>query len=151
MKTSFTPGASKHYGLLWWNNNDGAMSGVPRDAFWSWGLGDSFILVIPSKELVVARAGRSWQGGWKADYRVWPIFQAVSGAVRRLRGRLRLARAAIATRPPGAPGLRSGASCSRCGRPALRLARGRDGGEDHGTKVSGSASARTRLIVRYKV
>jgi CubicO group peptidase (beta-lactamase class C family) len=83
VKTSFTPGASKHYGLLWWNNNDGAMSGVPRDAFWSWGLGDSFILVIPSKGLVVARAGRSWQGGWKADYRVLaPFFQAVSGAVR---------------------------------------------------------------------
>src|SRR4051794_9267476 len=36
--TPVPPGASKHYGLLWWNNNDGAMSGVPRDAFWSWGL-----------------------------------------------------------------------------------------------------------------
>ena len=35
VKTPFTPGASKHYGLLWWNNGDGAISGVPRDAFWS--------------------------------------------------------------------------------------------------------------------
>jgi CubicO group peptidase (beta-lactamase class C family) len=82
VKTSFTPGASKHYGLLWWNNNDGAMSGVPRDAFWSWGLGDSFILVIPSLDVVVARAGRAWQPGWRADYRVLaPFFRAVAAAV----------------------------------------------------------------------
>jgi CubicO group peptidase (beta-lactamase class C family) len=81
--TSFTPGASRHYGLLWWNNADGSMAGVPRDAFWSWGLGDSFILVVPSKGLVVARAGRAWQSGWKADYRVLaPFFKAVVAAVR---------------------------------------------------------------------
>jgi hypothetical protein len=27
--------ASNHYGLLWWNNADGALAGVPRDAYWS--------------------------------------------------------------------------------------------------------------------
>jgi CubicO group peptidase (beta-lactamase class C family) len=70
VKTSFTPGASKHYGLLWWDNGDGAIANVPTDAFWSWGLGDSFILVVPSKGLVVSRAGRAWQRGWTADYRV---------------------------------------------------------------------------------
>ena len=36
-------------------------SGVPRDAFWSLGLGDSFILVIPSLGIVVARAGPGWR------------------------------------------------------------------------------------------
>src|SRR3954451_18154628 len=83
VKTSFTPGASRHYGLLWWDNGDGAMSGVPRDAFWSWGLGDSFVLVVPSKGLVVARAGHAWQRGWTADYRVLaPFFRAVVAAVR---------------------------------------------------------------------
>jgi len=82
VKTSFTPGASKHYGLLWWDNGDGAMSGVPRDAFWSWGLGDSFVLVVPSKGLVVSRAGHAWQRGWTADYRVLaPFFRAVVAAV----------------------------------------------------------------------
>ncbi len=55
------PDATKHYGLLWWNNADGALPGVPRDAFWSWGLYDSLIVVIPSQDLVVARAGRSWK------------------------------------------------------------------------------------------
>ena len=53
--------ASEHYGLLWWNNGDGALAEVPRDAFWSWGLYDSLIVVIPSLEIVAARAGKSWQ------------------------------------------------------------------------------------------
>ena len=52
--------ASHHYGLLWWNNNDGALQELPRDAFWSWGLYDSLIVVIPTLDLVVTRAGRSF-------------------------------------------------------------------------------------------
>jgi len=55
--------ASDHYGLLWWNNADGTLENVPRDAFWSWGLYDSLIVVIPSLDLVVARAGQSWKRG----------------------------------------------------------------------------------------
>ena len=54
------PNASRHYGLLWWNNTDGSLKGVPADAFWSWGLYDSLIVVIPSLDLVVARAGEGW-------------------------------------------------------------------------------------------
>jgi CubicO group peptidase (beta-lactamase class C family) len=54
------PDAARHYGLLWWNNNDASMKGVPTDAFWSWGLYDSLIVVIPSLDLVVARAGKGW-------------------------------------------------------------------------------------------
>jgi CubicO group peptidase (beta-lactamase class C family) len=53
-------GAPRHYGLLWWNNADGSLEAVPRDAYWAWGLYDSVILVIPSLDLVVARAGKSW-------------------------------------------------------------------------------------------
>ncbi len=53
--------ASWHYGLLWWNNGDGTLPGVPRDAYWSWGLYDSLIVVIPSLDIVVARAGQSWK------------------------------------------------------------------------------------------
>lgn len=64
------PGAADHYGLLWWNNGDGAIKGVPRDAFWSWGLYDSLIVVIPSLEMVVARASKSFENvdGWSAGY-----------------------------------------------------------------------------------
>ena len=49
--------ASEHYALLWWNNGDGTLANVPRDAYWSWGLGDSFIIVIPSLDIVAARVG----------------------------------------------------------------------------------------------
>lgn len=54
--------ASRHYGLLWWNNNDGALAGVPRDAFWCWGLFDSLVVVIPSLDLVIGRVSdnTSW-------------------------------------------------------------------------------------------
>jgi CubicO group peptidase (beta-lactamase class C family) len=51
--------ASNHYGLLWWNNADGTMVNVPRDTYWSWGLYDSLIVVIPSLDIVAARAGKS--------------------------------------------------------------------------------------------
>jgi CubicO group peptidase (beta-lactamase class C family) len=54
-------GAPAHYGLMWWNNADGALEGVPRDAYWSWGLEDSLIVVVPSLDLVIARAGKT---GW---------------------------------------------------------------------------------------
>ncbi len=52
--------ASQHYSTLWWNNADGALAEVPRDAFWSWGLYDSLIFVVPSLDLVAVRAGESW-------------------------------------------------------------------------------------------
>ena len=48
--------AAAHYGLLWWNNADRTLQGVPGDAYWSWGLYDSLIVVIPSLDVVVARA-----------------------------------------------------------------------------------------------
>ena len=49
-----------HYGLLFWNNSAGQRTGVPRDAYWSAGLGTSFILVIPSLGIVASRAGEQW-------------------------------------------------------------------------------------------
>jgi CubicO group peptidase (beta-lactamase class C family) len=59
LKEDLYPDASNHYGLLWWNNAGGALRGVPRDAYWSWGLYDSHIIVIPTLDLVISRAGRS--------------------------------------------------------------------------------------------
>lgn len=53
--------ASAHYGLLWWNNADGTLQNVPTDAHWSWGLYDSLIVVIPSLDIVISRAGQSWK------------------------------------------------------------------------------------------
>jgi CubicO group peptidase (beta-lactamase class C family) len=49
------PNATAHLGLYWWNNADGTLPNVPRDAFWAWGRGDHLIVVIPSMHLVAAR------------------------------------------------------------------------------------------------
>jgi CubicO group peptidase (beta-lactamase class C family) len=78
--------ASQHYSMLWWNNLDGTIAGVPRDAYWSWGLHDSLIVVIPSLDLVIARAGPTGTG-WKrvkgADhYEVLkPFLEPIAAAV----------------------------------------------------------------------
>lgn len=61
--------ASDHYGLLWWNNADGTMAKVPRDTYWSWGLYDSLIVVIPSLDIVAARAGKSLNKARNSDYK----------------------------------------------------------------------------------
>jgi len=66
--------ASEHYGLLWWNNADGTMANVPRDAYWSWGLYDSLIVVIPSLDIVAARAGKSLNKAGNSDYKTIELF-----------------------------------------------------------------------------
>jgi hypothetical protein len=76
--------ASDHYGLLWWNNADGSMPGVPRDAFWSWGLYDSLIVVMPSLDVVVARAGRSWKRASDEHYAVLrPFLEPIAAAAKK--------------------------------------------------------------------
>jgi len=75
--------APRHYGLLWWNNTDGTLTNVPRDACWSWGLYASLILVEPSLDIVVARAGNSWlrkPGGAHYDP-LRPFFEPIMAAV----------------------------------------------------------------------
>jgi CubicO group peptidase (beta-lactamase class C family) len=77
------PAASRHYGLLWWNNHDGALENVPRDAYWSWGLFDSFIVVVPSLDIVVARAGKTFQGESASHYdRLAPFLGPIVASVR---------------------------------------------------------------------
>lgn len=62
--------ATNHYGYFWWNNADGTMPNVPKDAYWAWGLNESLIVVIPSLDIVVVRAGSGWRTGWDGDYSV---------------------------------------------------------------------------------
>jgi hypothetical protein len=71
--------ASAHYSLLWWNNGDGTIPACPRDAFWSWGLYDSLILVVPSLDLVAARAGQGWKRTSDEHYDVLkPFFEPLA-------------------------------------------------------------------------
>lgn len=76
--------ASDHYGLLWWNNADGAIGQVPRDTYWSWGLYDSLIVVIPSLDIVASRAGKSWKRdqGWGHYEVLEPFLQPIAAAVK---------------------------------------------------------------------
>ena len=76
--------AAAHYGLLWWNNSDQTLPGVPSDTYWSWGLYESLIVVIPSLDIVVSRAGKSWNRTENADhYRVLkPFFGPIVDSVR---------------------------------------------------------------------
>lgn len=76
--------ASEHYSLLWWNNGDGTMPGVPRDAYWSWGLFDSLMVVIPSLDLVIARAGpKGWARPSTEHYDVLkPFLEPIVAAIR---------------------------------------------------------------------
>jgi len=53
------PTATANYGVLWWTNTSGELPGVPRDAYWAWGLGDNLIVVIPSLDIVIARTGNN--------------------------------------------------------------------------------------------
>ncbi|MEJ2701658.1 MAG: serine hydrolase [Sedimentisphaerales bacterium] len=71
--------ASDHYGLLWWNNADGTMVNVPKDAYWSWGLYDSLIVVIPSLDVVAARAGKSLNKERNSDYKaIEPFIEPIA-------------------------------------------------------------------------
>ena len=88
--------ASDHYGFLWWNNADGTLRNVPKDAFWSWGLYDSLIVVIPSLDIVVARAGKSWQRNWDGHYEVLqPFLGPIVASVRNDRPRADLGRSRL--------------------------------------------------------
>ncbi len=74
--------ASDHYGLLWWNNADRTLTNVPRDAYWSWGLYDSLIVVIPSLDIVVSRAGKSWARRGGEHYAVLkPFLEPICASV----------------------------------------------------------------------
>ena len=79
--------ASDHYGLLWWNNADGTMAKVPRDAYWSGGLYDSLIVVIPSLDIVASRAGKSLNKAGNADYKsIEPFIEPISLSVKKENG-----------------------------------------------------------------
>lgn len=75
--------ASDHYGLLWWNNADGTMKNVPKDTYWTWGLYDSFIVVIPSLDIVASRAGKSINHERNSNYKaIEPFFEPIALSVK---------------------------------------------------------------------
>ena len=77
------PTAPRRYGLLWWNNANGVIADLPDDAFWAWGLGEQLILAVPSRDLVVARAGPAMgtHGGFGDTRALQPFFGPLGQAV----------------------------------------------------------------------
>ncbi len=51
------PAPWPYYAFYWGSNAKGTYPGMPRDAFWALGLGDSFVVVCPSLDLVAVRLG----------------------------------------------------------------------------------------------
>src|SRR5262249_32601572 len=77
-----------YYALYWGSNSKGAFTGMPKDTYWALGLGDSFVVVCPSLDLVAVRLGtgstRSQLPGGDQDWgqRVEGFFRLVLQAVR---------------------------------------------------------------------
>jgi CubicO group peptidase (beta-lactamase class C family) len=46
-----------YYGFYWGTNGNGDIGGLPRDTYWALGLGDSFVVVCPSLDVVAVRLG----------------------------------------------------------------------------------------------
>ena len=61
----------------------GALAMVPRDTFFSWGLHDSLIVVMPQLDIVVARAGGAFAGdGAGLPATLAPFLQPLAEAAR---------------------------------------------------------------------
>jgi hypothetical protein len=97
--------ASAHYRLLWWNNFDGTIKDFPQDAYWAWGLYDSLIVIVPSLDLVIARAGKSWERKKGADHYdvLKPFFAPIAAAFPRRPGAAKNGRAKASSPCPPSP------------------------------------------------
>ncbi|MEM6681441.1 MAG: serine hydrolase [Pseudomonadota bacterium] len=72
--------ASSRYGGQVWLNSELDLPNVPKDAFWFLGWLGQYVLIIPSRDLVVVRLGHSSEGGTRAY-----MNQVVSKAIHALK------------------------------------------------------------------
>jgi CubicO group peptidase (beta-lactamase class C family) len=81
------PAPFPYYAFYWGSNALGTYAGTPKDAYWALGLGDSFVLVCPSLDIVAVRLGlgnkKSQLPGGDDDWgkRVEGFFRLVVNAV----------------------------------------------------------------------
>lgn len=54
-------------GLGWYHNRDGALAGLPRDAFFGAGAGHELLMVVPSLDLIVVRNGAALEANSGRD------------------------------------------------------------------------------------
>src|SRR5262245_24423937 len=100
-----------YYALYWGSNAKGAYPEIPRDAYWALGLGDSFVAVSPSLDLVAVRLGlgstKSQLPGGDDDWglRVAGFLRLVTASVRGP-GEAPPAVSSAAELPPPSPAIR---------------------------------------------
>ena len=88
---SFVP----YYAFFWGSNGRGTFRDMPSDSYWALGLGDSFVLVCPSLDVVAVRLGigsvkSQLPGGDKPEEwgkRVEGFFRLIAGAAQDARPR----------------------------------------------------------------
>ena len=51
------PAPFPYYGFYWGTNGRGTFKSMPKDTFWAFGLGDSFVVICPSLDIVAVRLG----------------------------------------------------------------------------------------------
>ncbi|HEY8504255.1 MAG TPA: serine hydrolase, partial [Gemmataceae bacterium] len=86
------PAPWPYYAFYWGSNAKGTYPHMPKDTIWALGLGDSFVLVCPSLDIVAVRLGvgskksqlPGGESGWDDDWggRVEGFFKLVVAAVR---------------------------------------------------------------------
>ncbi len=99
-----------YYALYWGSNAKGTYPEIPRDAYWALGLGDSFVAVCPSLDLVAVRLGlgstkSQLPGGEDWGLRVAGFLRLVTASVKDS-GDARPAARAGAELPPPSPVIR---------------------------------------------
>ena len=65
----------------WWSNNEGAVVGLPRDAYWGAGAQHQIVLVIPSLKLIAVRNGGALAGATYDNARDTMFFQPLMKAI----------------------------------------------------------------------
>jgi CubicO group peptidase (beta-lactamase class C family) len=98
------PAFVPYYAFLWGSNGRGTFPDMPDDAYWALGLGDSFVVVCPSLDIVAVRLGvgsakSQLPGGDRPDD--WG--GRVAGFFRLVRKAARIDRSGGAVHPPYPP------------------------------------------------
>jgi CubicO group peptidase (beta-lactamase class C family) len=65
----------------WWSNGDGAVTSLPRDAFWGAGAQHQIVLVIPSLKMIAVRNGGALAAGDYDHVRDTLFFQPLMKAI----------------------------------------------------------------------
>jgi hypothetical protein len=73
-----TPGDN---GQGFWNNAEGRVPALPRDAFWGSGAGHQVLLVVPSLDLIAVRYGQTLDEGDHADALAKHLFTPLAHAI----------------------------------------------------------------------